>query len=114
MILYAVVDDSHFVAIDYGKNIWARELPLSPIAEHLLEPSWDSEDSSALSSTGSRTDSFIPVENHLRMHWGLGFGLLLLALALGLSLYNGIFYAWGFVIGLLLLGLALVLRLHAG
>ena len=101
-------------AIDYGKNIWARELPLAPIAEDSIEPSWDIEDSSAVASTGSTTDSFIPVETHLHMHWNLGFGLLLLALALGLSLYNGIFYAWGLVIGLLLLGLVLVLRLHTG
>ena len=31
-------------AIDYGKNIWARELPLAPIAEDSIEPSWDIEE----------------------------------------------------------------------
>jgi hypothetical protein len=101
-------------ALDYGRNIWAKELPLSPIAEDSIEPTWDSEDFSAVASTASMTDGFIPVEAHPRIHWGLGFGLLLVALALGLSLYTGIFYAWGLVIGLLLLGAALVLRLHQG
>src|ERR1017187_7156625 len=99
-------------ALDNGKNIWAKELPLSPIAEDSIEPSWDSKDSSAAASTRTTTDSFIPVEAHPRMHWGLGFGLLLLSLALVLSLYTGIFYAWGFGFGLLFLGLALLLSLY--
>jgi hypothetical protein len=99
-------------ALDYGRNIWAKELPPSPIAEDSIESSWDGEDSSAATSTGSTTDSFIRVEAHPRIHWRMGFGLLLLAFTLGLSLYNGIFYGWGLVIGLLLLGLALVLRVY--
>ena len=75
-------------ALDNGKNIWAKELPLSPIAEDSIEPSWDSKDSSAAASTRTTTDRFIPVEVHPRMHWGLGFGVLLLGLALLLSLYQ--------------------------
>jgi hypothetical protein len=42
------------------------------------------------------------------------FGLLLTNLALGLSLYRGIFYAWGLSFGLLLLSLALGLSLYQG
>jgi hypothetical protein len=99
-------------ALDYGRNIWAKELPLSPVAEDSIEPSWDSEDSLAAASARTTTDSFIPVEAHPRMHWGLGVGLLLLSLALVLSLYTGIFYAWGLGFGLLFLGLALLLSLY--
>jgi len=99
-------------ALDYGRNIWAKELPLSPIAEDSIESSGDSEDSSAVASTGSMIASFVPGDVHPRIHWSLGFGLLLLAMVLGLSLNNGIFYAWGLGMGLLLLGLALVLRLY--
>ena len=99
-------------ALDYGRNIWAKELPLSPIANDSIQPSWDSKDSSAAASTRSTTDSFVPVEAHSRMHWGLGVGLLLLSLALVLSLYTGIFYAWGLGFGLLFLSLALLLSLY--
>ena len=99
-------------ALDYGRNIWAKELPLSPVAEDSIEPSWDSEDSLAAASARTTTDSFIPVEAHPRMHWGLAFGLLLLSLALVVSLYTGIFYAWGLDFGMLLLGLALLLSLY--
>jgi hypothetical protein len=98
-------------ALDYGRSIWAKELPRSPIVEDSIEPSWDSEDSFAVASNGSTTESFIPVEADPRMHLGLGFGLVLLALALGWPLYNGIFYVWGLGLGLLLLVLALVLSL---
>ncbi len=99
-------------ALDYEKTIWAVELSLSPIAEDSIEPSWASEDSSATASTRSTTHRFIPVEAHPRMRWGLGFGLLLLYPALGLSLYNGISYEWGLGFGLLLLSLALGLSLY--
>lgn len=99
-------------ALDYGRNIWAKELPPSRIDEDSIGCSWDGEDSPAATSTASAIDSLIPVEAHSRIHWHVGFGLVLLALALGVSLYNGIFYAWGLVIGLLLLGLALILRFH--
>lgn len=101
-------------ALDYGRNIWAKELPLSPIGEDSIERSWDSEDSSQTASTRTTTNGSIPVEAQPRMHWGLSSGLLLLALALGSSLFNGIFYAWGLGIGLLLLVLALILRLYEG
>ena len=47
-------------------------------------------------------------------NWGLSFGLLLLNLALGLSLYRGIYYDWGLSFGLLLLSLALGLSLYQG
>lgn len=114
-------------ALEYGRKIWAVGLPPSPIAENSTEPSCASEDSSATvvsvplafvpkvsASTRSATHNFfIPVAAHPRMRWGLSFGLLLPNLALGLSLYNEIFYEWGLGLGLLLLSLALGLsRYH--
>ena len=103
-------------ALDYGRSIWAVEVPLSPIAEDSIEPSWASEDSSATVATvrlaivpevSASTRSATP-------HWGLSFGLLLLSLLLALSLHNGIFYEWGLGFGLLLLSLALGLSFYQG
>lgn len=114
-------------ALDDGRKIWAVGLPPSPIAENSTEPSCASEDFSATvvsvplafvprvsASTLSATHNLsIPVAAHPRVRWGLSFGLLLLNLALGLSLNNGIFYEWGLGLGLLLLSLALGLsRYH--
>ena len=101
-------------ALDYGRNIWAVELPSYPIAEDSIEPSCATEDSSATASARSTTPRFIPVAAHPRMRQGLSFGLLLLNLALALSLYNGIFYEEGLTFGLLLLSAALALSLYQG
>jgi hypothetical protein len=101
-------------ALDYGRSIWAVQLPLSPLAEDSIEPSWATGDSSATVATVPL--AFVPeVSASTRSatdNWGLSFGLLLLNLALGLSLYRGIFYDWGLSFGLLLLSLALGLSLY--
>ena len=106
-------------ALDYGRSIWAVELPLSTTAEDSIETSWASEDSSATVATVPL--ALVPeVSASTRSathNWslsGLSFGLLLLNSALGLSLYNGIFYEWAVVFGLLLLSLTLGLSLYQG
>jgi hypothetical protein len=101
-------------ALDYGRNIWAVELPSYPIAEDSIGPSCATEDSSATACAQNTTPGFVPVAAHPRMRWDLTFGLLLLNPALALSLYNGIFYEGGLTFGLLLLGLALALSLYQG
>src|ERR1017187_5816630 len=63
-------------ALDYGRNIWAKELPLSPIANDSIDPSWDSEVSAGAASPGSTTDSFFPVAAPPPMPWGWGSALL--------------------------------------
>src|ERR1039458_1143678 len=84
-------------ALDYGRSIWAVQLPLSPLAEDWIEPYWATGDSSATSATVPL--AFVPEVSastrNATDNWGLSFGLLLLNLALGLSLYRGIYYDWG-------------------
>jgi hypothetical protein len=104
-------------ALDYGRSVWAVGLPLSPIAEDSIELSSATGNSSATVATVPLV--FVPeVSASTRSatdNWGLSFGVLFLNLALGLSLYRGIFYEWGLSFGLLLLSLALGLSLyHAG
>jgi hypothetical protein len=70
-------------AVDYGKDIWAVELPPSPFAPKDPESTW--------AQRPARKS--IPVAGNPRMQWG--FGLLLLGLALGISLYYLMFYASG-------------------
>jgi hypothetical protein len=91
-------------ALDYGRHIWAVELPPSPVAEDLKAPSRATEDSSTAAAvpvavaprasafTRSATSRFTPVAADPRTRWGLSFGLLVLSLALGLSLYHDIFH----------------------
>jgi hypothetical protein len=124
-ILFRVIWSKHLAAnenhagmevLDYGRSIWAVGLPLSPIAEDSIEPYWAIGDSSATVATVPL--AFVPeVSASTRSathNWGLSFGLLLLNLALGSSLYSGIFYEWGLSFGLLLLSLALGLSLYQG
>ena len=103
-------------ALDYGRSIWAVELPLSTTAEDSIETSWASEDSSATVATVPL--AFVPeVSASTRSathNWGLSFGLLLLNSALVWSLYSGIFYEWALGFGLLLLSLTLGLSLYQG
>jgi len=101
-------------ALDYGRSIWAVELSLFPIADDSIEPSCAGD---FFGDSGYSTDDFVPeVSPSTRSathNWKLGLWLfLLLGPVLGLSLYNGIFYEWGLGFGLLLLSLALVLSLH--
>jgi TonB family protein len=70
-------------ALDYGKNIWAVELPPSPFAPK------------ASASERSATQKFIHSAARSRIRWGLSFGLLLLALAFGFSRYYEAFYGSG-------------------
>jgi hypothetical protein len=100
-------------ALDYGRNIWAMELPSHPVAEDSVELYGATEDASAAASAQAATPRSIPVTTHTGVRRGLCFGLLLLNPALALSLYNGVFYEWGLSLGLLLLGVALgVSRYH--
>ena len=69
-------------AVDYGKNIWAVELPPSPFAPKS-------------SSRRSVASKFIPLATHPRVRWGLSLGLLLLGFALAGSRYRGTFYESG-------------------
>jgi Gram-negative bacterial TonB protein C-terminal len=64
-------------ALDYGKNIWAVELPPSPYA-----PKPD---------RGPR-HKFNPLTAYPRVRWGLSLGLLLLGLALVMSRYRETLY----------------------
>lgn len=64
-------------ALDYGRNIWAVELPPSPFAPK-----------GSASSRGA-THKFIPLVAHPRVRWGLSLGLLLLGLALVGSRFRG-------------------------
>jgi hypothetical protein len=91
-------------ALDYGRNIWAVNLPPSHIAESSIEPGDSSATAAAVplalvskmsASTRSAIHKFIPVAAHPRKRWGLSFGLLLLSLALGLSLYHAGVYQSG-------------------
>jgi hypothetical protein len=99
-------------ALDYGRNIWAVELPLDPIAEGSIELDSAIEDCSVTPSGQSTTPRPIPVAAHPHMRWELVFGLLLINPALALSLYNGTFYESGLIFGLLLLSVALGLSLY--
>jgi hypothetical protein len=103
-------------ALDYGRSVWAVGLPLSPIAEDSIELSSATGNSSATVATVPLV--FVPeVSASTRSatdNWGLSFGVLFLNLALGLSLYRGIFYEWGLSFGLLLLSLALGLSFYQG
>jgi len=103
-------------AIDYGRSIWALELPPSPIAEDSIETCWVTGGPSTTVATVPL--AFAPEASastrSATHNWSLIFGLLLTNLALGLSLYRGIFYAWGLSFGLLLLSLALGLSLYQG
>lgn len=60
-------------ALDYGRNIWAVELPPSPFAPK------------ASASTQDAIHKFIPLAVHSRVRWGVSLGLVLLGLALGVS-----------------------------
>jgi hypothetical protein len=64
-------------AIDYGKNIWAVELPPSPFAPK----------GSASTRLGA-AHKFIPLAVPPRVRWGLSLGLLVLGLALVGSRYR--------------------------
>ncbi len=101
-------------ALDYGRSIWAVDLPSYPIEADSIEPCCDTEDSSATASARSTTPGFIPVAAHPRVRRGLSLGLLILNPALALSVYNGVFYEWGLSFALLLLSGALALSLYQG
>ncbi len=68
-------------ALDYGKNIWAVDLPPSPYAPK------------APSARGA-IHKFIPFVAHPRVRWGLSLGLLVLGLALVLSRYRETLYQY--------------------
>ncbi len=72
-------------ALDHGRDIWAVELPPSPFAPK------------ASASPRNATRKFIPLAIRPRTRWGMSFGLLLLALVLGLSRYHETFYGGGLV-----------------
>ena len=96
-------------ALDFGKNIWAVELPPSPISESSkassqravgessaqVAPAQVAVAPKAPAATRSAPLNFIPVAADPRMRRGLSFGLLLLSMALGLSLYHDIFHESG-------------------
>jgi Gram-negative bacterial TonB protein C-terminal len=63
-------------ALDYGKDIWAVDLPPSPYAPKV-----------SFSERGA-IDKFIPLVAHPRVRWGLSLGLLVLGLALVMSRYG--------------------------
>ena len=98
-------------ALDYAKTIWAADLPPSPTTDD-LETSWENEDFSAIASTLGSTETFIPAKITLRIPRGLRLGLLLLAFAVCVPLYNGIFNPWGLGLGLALLSSALGLSIY--
>ena len=70
-------------ALDYGRNIWAVELPPSPFAPK------------ASASSRGAIHKFIPLAVHSRARWGLSLGLLLLGLTLGLSRHRETAYESG-------------------
>src|SRR5271166_1706280 len=70
-------------ALDYGRNIWAVELPPSPYAPK------------ASASARGALSKFIPLAAHSRVRWGLSLGLLLLGLTLVMSRYRETLYDSG-------------------
>jgi TonB family protein len=70
-------------ALDYGKNIWAVELPPSPFTP---------KESAKTRSTKYR---FISLAALPRVRWGLSLGLLILGLAPVVSRYRGTFHESG-------------------
>jgi hypothetical protein len=69
-------------ALDYGKDIWAVDLPPSPFAPKG-------------SSTRGATHKFIALATHSRVRWGLILGVLFLGFALVVSRYQGTLYESG-------------------
>jgi hypothetical protein len=70
-------------ALDYGKNIWAVELPPSPFAPE------------GVRATRSAKYKFVSLAALPRVRWGLSLGLLILGLALMMSRYRGAFHESG-------------------
>ena len=70
-------------ALDYGRNIWAVELPPSAFVPEVS------------ASTRRATHKVIPSAAPSRMRWGLSFGLLVLGLSLAWSHYHENFYESG-------------------
>jgi TonB family protein len=70
-------------ALDYGKNIWAVELPPSPFAPN------------GSGATRSTQYKFISLAALPRVRWGLSFGLLIFGLALVVFRYRGAFHESG-------------------
>ena len=97
-------------ALDYGKNIWAVELPTSPFVArvpsstapgtHKVIPTAPLVPEVSASTRGA-TPKVIPLiaalllAAHSRVRWGLSVGLLVLGLALGLYHYGEAFYDSG-------------------
>lgn len=120
-IPFRVIWSKHLVAnenqagtevLDYGRNIWAVELPSYPITEDSIDSSSVIEDCSVAPSGQSTTPRLTPVAAHPRMRRELIFGLLLLNPVLALSIYNETFSESGLIFGLLLLSIALGLSLY--
>jgi TonB family protein len=64
-------------ALDYGKDIWAVELPPSPFAPR------------GSASTRGAISKFIPLATHPRVRWGLSLAMLFFGFALVVSRYQG-------------------------
>jgi hypothetical protein len=68
-------------ALDYGKDIWAVDLPPSPYAP-------------MASSARGAIHKFIPLVAHPRVRWSLSFALLVLGVALVMSRYRETLYQY--------------------
>lgn len=88
-------------ALDFGKNIWGVEMPPFPLTQNSTKPSNVPVNTPATAvsaplpfapkvsaATTSPTRKSTAVAARPRMRWGLMFGMLLLSVGLGLSLYH--------------------------